>query len=227
MHGQEETSKVPRLVWAVAHLGVVGTAAWILFGNGIATIGGWFGKEWGPADPTRSAILVGFGVILWLRMTITAFYLLERKFGWDESISVIGAVAFYQIGFAICGGVHALPVGALEYAGIAVFLLGSYFNTGSEMQRKKFKEDPANKGKLYTKGLFGLVRHPNYLGDSLWAAGWAMVTHNVWAAIMPVLATLAFLFAFIPQLSKYLEGKYGDQYRDWSKKTARFFPYIY
>ena len=60
----------------------------------------------------------------------------------------------------------------LGLAGLAVELT-------SEIQRRSFKKDPANKGKLYTSGLNSLVRHPNYtgflmsrLGPPLLASGW-------------------------------------------------------
>jgi len=44
-----------------------------------------------------------------------------------------------------------------------------------EAQRAAFKEQPAHKGKLYTSGLASIVRHPNWLGYSLWHAGAALV----------------------------------------------------
>lgn len=226
-HGQAETSHVPRIVWAIAHLGIVGATAWMYFFGGIEIVGGWFGQEWKPAPDLRLYILIAMGIVLWIRMIGTAFVLLQRKFGWDEAIPVTCACAFYHFGFALTGGHSQAAVGPLEYAGIAVFILGSYFNTGSELQRKKFKADPANKGKLFTTGLFGIVRHPNYLGDTLWTTGWAMVSHSPWAAIMPVASGLAFMFGFIPSLTKYLEEKYGDQYTEWAKTTPRFIPFIW
>ena len=53
--------------------------------------------------------------------------------------------------------------------GILLFIIGSYINTYSEIQRKRFKDNPNNKGKLYTLGLFQYARHINYFGDILLA----------------------------------------------------------
>ncbi|MBI4614347.1 MAG: DUF1295 domain-containing protein [Planctomycetes bacterium] len=227
MHGQEEVSKAPRIVWTLGHLAILGATAWLLFGGGLATVGGWLGKDWTPGDPVRRGILVAFGGFLWIRMTMTAFVLLRRKFGWDEAGSVLSALALYQIGFALMGGGSDAPVGVLDWAGVAVYLLGSYLNTGSEYQRKLFKAKPENKGKLYTQGLFGLARHINYTGDVLWAAGWAMVTHNKWAGLVPLALFLAFAFMFVPGLTKYLSGKYGDEFQAWAKKTKKLIPFVF
>jgi steroid 5-alpha reductase family enzyme len=175
----------------------------------------------------RRQILMVFGVVLWIRMTFTAFYFLKRKFAWSEMGAVISAVGLFQLGFALCGASTADPIGPLDYAGIALYFIGCYLNTGSELQRKRFKEDPANKGKLYTKGLFSLARHINYFGDTLWLIGWALLTRSWWSIIMPLAATSGFVFAFIPQLSVYLKEHYGSDYDEWASKTKRFIPFIY
>ena len=52
-----------------------------------------------------------------------------------------------------------------------VWCLGFYFEAVGDLQLKKFKADPKNKGQLLTQGLWSLCRHPNYFGDALqwWA----------------------------------------------------------
>ena len=227
MHGHEETSFVPRTVWTAAHLLIVGIAAWLYFVGGMATVGNWFGAMWQAGDLGRRIVLIVFAIALWGRMAVTAHVLLKRRFGWSECISVIGAVAFYQLGFALLGGGTAVGLNALDLLGIALFALGSYVNTAAEMQRKHFKAKPENKGRLYTEGLFGLVRHPNYFGDVLWALGWAVVAHNIWAFAIPMVAAAGFVFKFIPELSAYLADRYGEQYEDWAQRTKRLIPFVY
>lgn len=227
MHGQEETTKVPRIAWTIAHLCILAVSAWILFGGGISVVGKWVGEEWTAGDPMRRALLLGLGGVLWIRMSLTAFVLLERKFGWEEAGPVISAVALYQLGFALLGATNDAPAGVLAYAGVAVYLLGSYLNTGSEYQRKLFKAKPENKGKIYTGGLFAYARHINYFGDVCWAAGWAMVTGNAWSTAIPVALLFGFVFMFIPPLHKYLSEHYGQDYVDWTKKSKKIIPFIY
>ena len=112
MHGAEETSQLPRTVWTVAHLVIVLTVAWLYFGGGSAAAG----------DMGRRAVLFAFAVALWVRMAITAFVLLERRFDWSECFPVIGAVAFYQFGFALLGGGNSAPLNVLDVLGIALLV---------------------------------------------------------------------------------------------------------
>ena len=228
MHGQEETSQIPRLITELIHLVIVFAVAWIYFGAGTRIIFGWFGSEVvSPGDISRRIILFGFSVVFFARMTATLFYILKRKFGWEELGGVVFAIALYQIGFALFGITASEPLGVIDLTAVVLFLFGSYLNTGSELQRKRFKADPANSGKLYTRGLFRLSQHINYFGDTLWALGWALMTRNAWALLVPLCLALAFIFAFIPPLSKYLKQRYGAQYDEWSRTTKKFIPYIY
>ncbi len=227
MHGQSETSNLPRTVWVLAHSLILLLVAWLLLGGGITEIGHLLGQDWPAGDPTRRGWLLTFGIVLWLRMALGAFVLLKRRFAWSECISVIGAVAFYQLGFALLGAASPTPTEPIDGLAIAVFALGSALNTAAEVARKRFKDDPANAGRLYTGGPFSLVRHPNYLGDVLWALGWAMMTRNPWAFLLPAIAAAGFVLFFIPQLSAYLAGRYGEQYEDWARRTTRLVPFVY
>ena len=71
------------------------------------------------------------------------------------------------------------------------------------------------------------MRHPNYLGDILWALGWALMTRNAWALLIPIVAASGFVFMFIPQLSAYLAERYGAQFDDWASATKRLVPFVY
>ena len=160
-------------------------------------------------------------------MSLMMFYLLKRRYGWSEAVAVVVALAIYQVGFAVLGASQQKPIDALDLAAVAIFLVGSYLNTGSELQRKHFKEDPANQGKLYTLGLFHYARHINFFGDILWVTAWAVITRVPGALAVPVLLTAGFVFGQIPLLSKYLAKHYGEQYTEWAKTTKKLVPYIY
>lgn len=227
MHGEAETSYAPRTTGVILHALVLCAAGWILLDGGITTVGSWFGHQWIAGDLGRRIVLFVFGCILFVRLTFTSFWLLKRRFDWSELVGVIFACLIYQIGFALLGATEAAPLGAVGAVGIVLFLLGSYLNTWSEIQRKRFKDDPANKGKLFTGGLFRYARHINYFGDTLWAAGWAMVTRNLWSAIIPVALAAGFILFFIPSLSGHLKEKYGDQYDEWARTTKKFVPFVY
>jgi len=227
MYGEIETSIKTRSVILLSHLIILVTVTWIYFGGGIEIIGRLFGLTVLPGNLIRRTILLSFGIVYFLRVILTLFYLLKRKIDWKETGAIIGGLIFYQLGFALSGAAQSALIDPIDYIAIGVFIIGSFLNTGSEIQRKLFKDRPENKGKLYTHGLFSLARHINYFGDSVWIIGWALMTRNWWGAIMPIFCTLGFLFASIPMLSKYLEERYKEHYREWASKTKKFIPFVY
>ena len=228
MHGEQEHSYATRTVCALLHLVFLGVAAWIYFAGGAEVISWWFGGEPVSAgDLARRIILFSFGVVLFFRINLAFFYLLKRRFDWEEFGGVLFALFVYQVVFAMLGARANMPINALDIAAIALFLVGSYLNTGGEWQRKRFKDDPKNRGKLYTQGLFRYSRHINYFGDTLWVTAWAILTRNVWSFIIPVALAAAFVFAFIPSLEKHLKARYGAQFKSWAKRTKAYIPFIY
>ena len=68
--------------------------------------------------------------------------------------------------------------------------------------------------------------HINYFGDLLWVTGYACVTNNAYAFLVP-----AFLFAFfyfwnVPKLDAYLKQRYGDDFSAYKRRTKRLVPFI-
>lgn len=228
MHGEHETSNSSRIVCTLCHLVFLGAAYWIYFGGGAVFISEWLtGETTLAGNPGRRMALFSFSIILFLRMNLALFYLLKRKFGWDELVGVLFALFVYQVLFSLLGVRENRPIGALDIFAIALFLTGNYFNAGSEWQRKRFKDRPENRGMLYTQGLFRYARHINYFGDTLWVTAWALLTRNIWSVIIPVSLTAAFVFGFIPSLTKYLSTSYGEQFDAWAERTKAFVPFLY
>jgi len=225
--GIKEISNKSRILYLIIHTTILYTAYTLFFSDGLIWISDILGIDFIAGNIYRKICLLSFGVIMYVRMNLTIFYLLNRKIPIDELFGIITACAAYQIGFVLLGGWQSEPLNVLDFLGVLLFIIGSYFNTYSEIQRKRFKNDPNNKGKLYTQGLFQYARHINYFGDVCWVTGWAIITHNLWAGIIPIMLTLGFIFFFIPELSNYLEKKYGDNYQDWSKNTKKLIPFIY
>ena len=228
MHGEQEHSYTTRTVCTILHFVFLVVASWIYFAGGNEVILGWLGGEPAHAgDLARRIILFSFGIVLFLRITLGFFYLLKRKFGWEEFGGVLFALFVYHVVFALLGARANTPIGALDIVAIALFLVGSYFNTGAEWQRKRFKDESKNRGKLYTQGLFRYARHINYFGDTLWVTAWAILTRNIWSFTIPLALAAAFVFAFIPSLTEHLKPRYGKQYEPWTKGTTTYIPFIF
>ena len=227
MHGIKETSNTLRILWFVSHSIFLYIAYLICFDDKLLWLNSILDVDFQDGNFYRRCCLWAFGVMMYIRMNLTTFHLLKRKINIDEFFGVIIAYATYQIGFVLLGGWNTTGFGMLDYLGILLFIIGSYLNTYSEFQRRRFKKDPNNTGKLYTLGLFQFSRHINYFGDICWVIGWAIVTHNIWSIFIPILLTLGFIFLFIPELSRYLETNYADEYLDWKKETKKLIPFIY
>ena len=114
--------------------------------------------------------------------------------------------------------------------GIAVWCIGVFFETVGDAQLKKFKSNPANKGKILNTGLWGLTRHPNYFGDAmvwwgLYIFGFAM-SHSIIFIAMPMLMTfLLRRVSGVAMLENTLKKTKPD-FEQYCKETPAFFPFI-
>jgi len=190
-----------------------------------------FGSFYQWPNPQRTQILALCAVLYGARHMVTLFVLLKRKVALSEGIGLSFFMAFFEIGFLLLGSglfsSEPSPLDAMDLFAIGLILVGSFLNTGSELQRHIWKKDPRNKGRLYTHGLFSKSMHINYLGDSILFTDWAMLAACVFAFFIPLLITALFIFYHIPALDDYLKDHYGAQFDSYSKKTAKFIPYLY
>ncbi|ETI24075.1 hypothetical protein G647_03444 [Cladophialophora carrionii CBS 160.54] len=106
------------------------------------------------------------------------------------------------------------------YVGTALYITGILTETISELQRKSFKSDPKNDGKIYTGGLWSLVRHVSYTGYSLWRAGFAMAAGGpLWGTFVGLFFLRDFGTRAIPVLDEYMGKKYGEQWTQVKQKV--------
>jgi len=54
-----------------------------------------------------------------------------------------------------------------------------------------------------------------------------LLTLNPWAFALPAVATVCFVFFFIPALGRYLAGRYADEYSAWAARTPKLIPFLY
>jgi steroid 5-alpha reductase family enzyme len=160
-------------------------------------------------------------------MAFGLFVLLRRRVAWSETAAVGFWILVIHTTFAVLGSTNPSPVGIAAGAGIALYVLGSGLNTGSEWQRHRWKKDPANRGRLFTGGLFRFARHINYFGDIVLFTGYALITGRALALAIPAITALSFVFGHAPALDRYLAGRYGDAYTRWAARTPRLIPWLY
>ena len=74
--------------------------------------------------------------------------------------------------------------------------------------------------KLQTNGVYGIVRHPMYLGDVLWALGWSIIFNALYAlALIPLWFFLRYSISVLEE-EKLIE-KYGEIYRVYMQKVRK------
>lgn len=214
-----DRSFAPKLIFALLHGAIVATCLWLAFGA----------FDW--ANPTRAKVLAGAAVLYFLRHLVTLFILLKRKVELSEGLGLTAFIALFEVGFLLLGAGllsgEAAPFGPYDGLGAALLLIGSYLNTGSELQRRAWKKRPGSKGRCYTGGLFAWSMHINYLGDSILFTGWAILAASLWAFTIPALMTYLFIFYHIPALDAYLADRYGEEFKTYAANTAKFLPFIY
>jgi steroid 5-alpha reductase family enzyme len=104
--------------------------------------------------------------------------------------------------------------------GSALYIVGLTTEYVSELQRKRFKEDPANKGKPYTGGLWRLARHINYGAYTAWRAGFAMAAGGwILGAVVGGFFFFDFASRGVPVLNEYCEKRYGADWEAFKKQT--------
>ena len=57
------------------------------------------------------------------------------------------------------------PIGALDWVGWALVVVGCVLQTAADLHKNAFRSDPANNKKVCDRGLWKYSRHPNFFGE--------------------------------------------------------------
>jgi len=117
----------------------------------------------------------------------------------------------------------------LATGGVAIWLIGFFFESVGDWQLKRFKSNPQNKGKLIETGLWRYSRHPNYFGEAMqWWGIYVMAIsggRNYWLIVSPLLITVFLLYiSGVPMLEKKYAGR--PDWEDYKRRTSKFIPWL-
>lgn len=227
LYSQKSKSIPQKIVIHLFEILLLYISYWLLFKDGGNYIQERIGIYNAEEATIRRNIVFIFSIITFFRFGYMMFFMLKRKIPWEESISVPMVFSLYYLGFSILVLPTNIPLDYIDFLGIFIFISGSTINTYSEVLRNNWKKDPKNKGKLYTRGLFKYSMHINYFGDVLWVTGFAILTRNWYAILIPFFLLTFFVFYNIPILDKHLKNKYRGQFNLYAKKTKKLIPFIY
>lgn len=121
------------------------------------------------------------------------------------------------------------PLGWLDLLGGLIWLVGFAFEALADWQLLRFKQDPANRGKLMQYGLWRFTRHPNYFGEAiLWWGLWLIalnVPYGIFAIVSPLLIDFLLLkVSGIPMLEAKYQGR--PEFEAYKQRTNAFFPWV-
>jgi len=77
---------------------------------------------------------------------------------------------------------------------------------------------------LNSRGMYSLLRHPLYLGNYLIWLGIAVVTFNIYFVVIMSLLFWVYYERIMFAEERFLEGKFGDAYLNWSNTLPAFIP---
>ena len=159
-------------------------------------------KRWGPRFPLISLVTV---------------FALQGTLMWIVSIGV-------QLGQA-----DATPsLGAIAYVGVAVYLVGLFFEVVGDAQLARFKADPDSAGKVMDRGLWRYTRHPNYFGDACVWWGLALVAaetgSGAWGLVGALVMTVLLRRVSGVTLLERSLRKRREGYEQYIARTSAFVP---
>jgi steroid 5-alpha reductase family enzyme len=120
-------------------------------------------------------------------------------------------------------------VGALEWAGAALWLVAISGEALADAQLSHFKRDPQSAGRVCDAGLWRYSRHPNYFFEWLiWVSYFVFGCASPWGWI-GIISPACILYLLlrvtgIPMTEEQSVRSKGDAYRRYQERTSAFVP---
>jgi protein-S-isoprenylcysteine O-methyltransferase Ste14 len=152
--------------------------------------------------------------------------------GHSRALVAFHAIAFGVMYFGIAMAVFGRRVpfwfGAQRLTGAIVVAVGAVLMVWAMTYFRswRFRETLDKGHELATDGPFRFLRHPIYMALNLLALGSAIwvPTPLLWIAVV-LMAVGSHLRGRAEE--RILDAAFGDQYRDYCRRTRRFVPYVY
>ena len=127
-----------------------------------------------------------------------------------KGIWIIDGDAIRWLGVALFGAGGALRLWP-------VFVLGDRFSGLVAIQ-------PGHR--LVTSGVYGVIRHPSYLGLLISSLGWGLAFRS-WIGVLLAALLVPPLLARINAEERLLRSQFGDEYDAYRARTSRLIPGLY
>jgi protein-S-isoprenylcysteine O-methyltransferase Ste14 len=208
---------------------IVGTAAYL----GLAILG-WGGWTAFFAHPARIALAVALAIMagasLFADGNVSPGLREDRGNRWVIGVlALIGLLDAYLPAYADRQAFWTLDGDPLRWLGVVlfaaggalrlwpVFVLGRRFSGLVAIQ-------PGHT--LVTSGVYGVIRHPSYLGLLVNALGWGLA-FRAWIGVLLTALMIPPLLARIRAEERLLRTQFGAEYDAYCARTSRLIPRLY
>ena len=145
------------------------------------------------------------------------------------ALALIGLLAGYLPAYTDRIGFWTLDGDAIRWLGVVLFAVGGalriwpVFVLGYRFSGLVAIQSGHS---LVTSGVYGVIRHPSYLGLLVNSLGWALAFRSV-IGILLTAFTIPPLLARIRAEETLLKSQFGDQYEIYRSHTSRLIPWFY
>jgi steroid 5-alpha reductase family enzyme len=199
--------------WAIGFIVaavVAGQRSWILIPAGIwaARLSGYLAiRNWGKPDARYEAWRMQYPN--WPIRSLFQVFLLQGALMYVASLPLV----------------HGNPTGIVAWIGLGLFVLGFCVEAIADAQLGRHQKHGT--GALRT-GLWGISRHPNYLGEAIlwWGLGLIGASGGAWWVLIgsAVVHGLVRYVSGVPMLEKRMAGR--EKYADYVKEVPVFLPWL-
>lgn len=219
------------------------------FGSGLLLAGAAFLATGADTSQARRLLIVAFMLIWGLRLGL---YLAPRVAGHPEdpryanfrktaknypltmlfvSLPQAPATALLAISIVAAATRPEPSLDVRDAFATAIFLVAIVGETMADTQMKRFRADPASKGKVMDKGLWAWSRHPNYFFQWLgWMAYPTMALDPSRPVSFLTLVAPAVMYGLlryvsgVPPLEEAMLKSRSDTFHDYQRRVSVFFP---
>jgi len=199
----------------------------------------------------NSVFLIWAQEVYWNLATLVPIALLSAVICFDVGIRSVSAKpdkysrVILSISFLLFPLMVALPYFELRYltavyfpaitgvlllAGLVMQLMGAVILPASRLQIGRFggaKIAIEEDHRLVTNGMYRYIRNPQYLGMTLLLFGYALSLGGPIVGSITAIGLLGIMHSRIKVEEELLLSTFGDEYREYMKRTWRLVPHIY
>jgi len=198
-----------------------------------------------PSLDIRGMIISGMIIIWAIRLGLFLFTRIKQD-GKDVRLDVIKTkfIRFLNLwtlgglwvlvtmgaGLAAMTSTISLEIGFIGYIGIGLWVFGFMVEVVADSQKRQFRNNPNNKGRFITTGVWSWSQHPNYFGEiTLWL-GIALLAYPVLSGgQLATLISPVFVYLLLTKVSginlldEIAQKKWGSdpEYLDYTSRTSK------